>query len=184
MRLLFGWIKTWFVLWGKVKPGSFYIFPQGLMWICFPSATWHHLHPKYFLGIIFPRSLSLDLRHFIGAWYFLCHSNPSVLSVRWIQVYPWFFWLVMEKHQVYVTIKLPPRSKLNRGITSISPTVWEIIWFDDWAGFTKIHQKMCHVWDVFCNKCPPSLIMIRYANIMMKNHCLHPPWLLSLQSKL
>ena len=141
-------------------------FPQGLMGICFPS-TWHHLHPKYFLGII-SSVVKFGFKTFYWGLDFplSLQSIRSVLSVRWIQVYPWFFWLVMKKHQVYVTIKLPPRSKPNRGITSR-----EIIWFDDWAGFTKIHQKMCHVWDVFCNKCPPSLIMIRYANIMMKNHC-------------
>ena len=127
---------------GRVKPGSFYIFPQGLMWICFPS-TWLHLHcsseifPKKYRYIFSVVKFGFKT-HFIGAWwYFLCHSNPSgpfFLSAESKFIRVSFDWS-WRKHQVYVTIKLPPRSKPNRGITFIA---WKIIWFDDWAGFTKI----------------------------------------------
>ena len=99
---------------GELSPALLH-FPQGLMWICFPS-TWVHLHPKYFPGVIFS-IVKFGFKTFYWGLDFLLslQSIRFVLSVRWIQAYPWFSWLVMKKHQVYVTIKLPPRSKTNRG---------------------------------------------------------------------
>ena len=107
-------------------------FPQGLMGICFPS-TWHHLHPKYFLGII-SSVVKFGFKTFYWGLDFplSLQSIRSVLSVRWIQVYPWFFWLVMKKHQVYVTIKLPPRSKPNRGKDpshTNSLSLYNLVWW-------------------------------------------------------
>ena len=115
MRLLFGWIKTWFVLWGRVKPGPFIFsarFNVDLFSLNLTSPS-----SKIFLGII-SSVVKFGFKTFYWGLDFplSLQSIRSALSVRWIQVYPWFFWLVMKKHQVYVTIKLPPRSKPNRGM--------------------------------------------------------------------